>query len=58
MVLCDHITNNALNLQSISMLNKIEKHFITPPVAFTQIFQLKGYGKYGMQVALLMFLQM
>jgi hypothetical protein len=45
MVLCDHITNNALNLQSISILNKIKEHFITPPLAFAQIFQLKGYEK-------------
>jgi hypothetical protein len=29
------------------MLNKIEEHLIALCLAFTQIFQLKGYGLYG-----------
>jgi hypothetical protein len=29
------------------MLNKIEEHLIAPCLAFTQKFQLKGYGPYG-----------
>jgi hypothetical protein len=37
MVLHDHITNNASNLQSRSILNKIEECVIAPHIAFAQI---------------------
>jgi hypothetical protein len=40
MTLCEHITNNQLNFKFVS--------FDSPRLAFTQIFQLKGYGQYGM----------
>jgi len=42
------LQNNQLNFKFISTLNKIEECFIAPHLAFTQIFQLKGYGQYGM----------
>jgi hypothetical protein len=29
------------------MLNKVEKHLITPQLTFAQNFQLHGYGQYG-----------
>jgi hypothetical protein len=48
MTLCEHITNNQSNLKFVPILNKIEEHLITPHLAFTQIFQLKGYGQYEM----------
>jgi hypothetical protein len=30
------------------MLNKIKEHLIAPHLTFTQIFQLQGYGQYGL----------
>ncbi len=30
------------------MSNKIEEHLITPHLIVTQIFQLQGYGQYGL----------
>jgi hypothetical protein len=48
MTLCEHITNNQLNLKFVPILNKIEERLIAPHFAFAQIFQLKRYGQYGM----------
>jgi hypothetical protein len=48
MTLCEFITNNQSNFKFVPTLNKIEKCLIPPCFAFTQISQLKGYGKYGM----------
>jgi hypothetical protein len=48
MTLCEHITNNQLNLKIFKILNKIEERLIAPRLTFTKIFQLKGYGQYGM----------
>jgi hypothetical protein len=48
MTLREHITNNRSNFKFVPILNKIEEHLITPCFAFTQIFQLKGCGQYGM----------
>jgi hypothetical protein len=42
------LQNNRLNFKFISILNKFEECLIAPHLAFTQIFQLKGYGQYGM----------
>jgi hypothetical protein len=30
------------------MLNKIEEHLIAPHLVIAQIFQLQGYGQYGL----------
>jgi hypothetical protein len=32
----------------VSTLNVVEKKLIAPHLAFAQIFQLKGYGQYGL----------
>jgi hypothetical protein len=48
MTLYQHITNNQLNFKFVLILNKIKECLITPHLAFAQIFQLKGYGQYGM----------
>jgi hypothetical protein len=47
MALCEHITNNQLNFKLVSILNKIEEHFIIC-IGFAQIFQPKGCGQHGM----------
>jgi hypothetical protein len=46
--LCNHITNNNIDVKFVLMLNKIEERLITPCLAFMQIFQLKGYEQFGM----------
>ncbi len=51
------LQNNRWNFKFISILNKIEEHLIAPHVALTQIFQLKGYGQYGMHGTLFMLSQ-
>jgi hypothetical protein len=43
-----NITNNQSNFKFVPILNKIEECLIAPCLAFVQIFQLKGYGRYGM----------
>ncbi len=48
MTLREHITNNQSNFKFVPILNKIEERLITPCFAFTQIFQLKRFGQYGM----------
>jgi hypothetical protein len=48
MTLCEHIKSNQFNLKFVSIFNKIKEHLIALHLAFTQIFQLKGYGQYGM----------
>jgi hypothetical protein len=48
MTLHEHITNNQSNFRFVPILNKIEECLIAPRLAFAQIFQLKGYGQYGM----------
>jgi len=35
-------------MKFVSMLNKKKESFIVSRLAFTQIFQLKGYGQYDM----------
>jgi hypothetical protein len=35
------------NIEFVLMLNKVEKHLIAPQLAFAQMFQLHGYGQYG-----------
>ncbi len=32
----------------VLMFNKIEEQLVAPHLVFAHIFQLKGYGKYGM----------
>jgi len=48
MTLHEHIINNQSNFKFVPILSKIEEHLIVPHLAFAQIFQLKGYGQYGM----------
>jgi hypothetical protein len=48
MNLREHITNSQSNFKFVPILNKIEECLIAPLFAFIQIFQLKGYGQYGM----------
>ncbi len=48
MILHEHITNNQLNFKFVLILHKFEEHLIALHLAFAQIFQLKGYGQYGM----------
>jgi hypothetical protein len=43
-----HIINDKSYMKFVSMLNKIKESFIVSHLAFTQIFQLKGYGQYDM----------
>jgi hypothetical protein len=43
-----HIINNKSSMKFVSMLNKKKESFIVSHLAFTQIFQLKGYGQYDM----------
>jgi hypothetical protein len=45
MTLSENIIHSSFKF--VPIVNKIEKHFITPHLAFTQIFQLKGYWQYG-----------
>jgi hypothetical protein len=33
----------------VSLLNKIEEPLVSPRLVFAQIYQLKGYGQYGMR---------
>ncbi len=42
------IINNKSLMKFVSMLNKIKESFIASRLAFTQIFQLKGFGQYDM----------
>jgi hypothetical protein len=35
-------------MKFVSMFNKVKESFIVPHLAFTQIFQLKGYGQCDM----------
>ncbi len=44
------IINWTLNF--VPILNKIEECLIAPRFAFAKIFQLKGYGQYGMHTNL------
>jgi hypothetical protein len=44
----EHILNNTKNMNTISSLNKIEEPPVAPHLAFAQIYQIKGYGQYGM----------
>jgi hypothetical protein len=48
MALSEHITNNQLNFKLVSILNKIEEHFIILCLGFAQVFQPKGCGQYRM----------
>ncbi len=48
LTLCEHITNNQLNFKFVPILNKIEERLTAPHLAFAQVFQLQGYGQYGM----------
>jgi hypothetical protein len=43
-----HIINDKSYMKFVSMLNKIKESFIVSHLAFTRIFQLKGYGQYDM----------
>jgi hypothetical protein len=56
MTLHEHITNNQSNFKFVPILNKIEECLIAPRLAFAQIFQLKGYGQYGMHENIINFL--
>jgi hypothetical protein len=46
--LWNHIIINKPNMNYFLKLNKIGKHLIAPHLTFTQIFQLHGYGQYGL----------
>jgi hypothetical protein len=39
--------NNLPNMNVVSSLNKIGEPLVSPRLAFAQIYQLKGYGQYG-----------
>jgi hypothetical protein len=41
--------NNIPNMNVVSSLNKIEEPLVSPRLAFAQIYQLKGYGQYGIR---------
>jgi hypothetical protein len=45
----EHIMNNIPNMNVVSSLNKIEEPLVSPRLAFAQIYQLKGYGQYGIR---------
>jgi hypothetical protein len=49
MSLREHIMNNIPNMNVVSSLNKIEEPLVSPRLAFAQIYQLKGYGQYGIR---------
>jgi hypothetical protein len=48
LVLQNHIITTKLDMKFLLMLNKIEEILIAPCLAFAQIFQLQGYGQYGL----------
>jgi hypothetical protein len=41
--------NNVPNMNVMSSLNKIKEPLVSPRLAFAQIYQLKGYGQYGIR---------
>jgi hypothetical protein len=47
LLLQNHIITHKPIFFIFMMLYKIEEHLIAPHLTFTQIFQLHGYGQYG-----------
>jgi hypothetical protein len=52
-MLWDYIVTNKSNMEFILMLKKIEKNLIVPQLTLAQIFQLHGYGQYGIYMVVL-----
>ncbi len=48
LLLRNHIITHKPNMIFFIMLYKIEEHLIAPHLTFTQIFELHGYGQYGL----------
>lgn len=47
LMLQDYIVIDKSNMEFVVMLNKVERHLIALQLTFAWIFQLHGYGQYG-----------
>jgi hypothetical protein len=45
---CQHIYNEN-TIPSIMILNKLEEYLVAPRMTFAQIYQLNGWGQYGIR---------